>query len=124
MIAPTVVNARKALITTAMGVVLRVPKRPMRGEAAAPKENWATPSSADIVPGAARPRLWPTALKAGKRRPKEATVISKHTQKDHRCSVPDALVLIKARAFRDGTTTSDVANRIVHSGLRLTGESG
>lgn len=36
------------------------------------------------------------------------------------CSPADALDLIKARAFLDGTTTDDVARRIVHSGLRLT----
>lgn len=34
----------------------------------------------------------------------------------------DALALIKARAFREGTTTADIARRIVDSDLRLTGE--
>ncbi|MEV8321512.1 ANTAR domain-containing protein [Streptomyces sp. NPDC059900] len=38
------------------------------------------------------------------------------------CSIPDALALIKARAFRENVTTDDVAHRIVHGGLRLASE--
>ncbi|MEU6847920.1 GAF domain-containing protein [Streptomyces sp. NPDC046716] len=38
---------------------------------------------------------------------------------EEECTVEDALDLIKARAFRDGTTTVDVSRRIVESGLRL-----
>lgn len=38
------------------------------------------------------------------------------------CSITDALALIKARSFTEGTTTSDIAHRIVHLGLRLTNE--
>ncbi|MFI6881120.1 GAF domain-containing protein [Streptomyces sp. NPDC050400] len=36
------------------------------------------------------------------------------------CSLADALTLIKARSFTEGTTTRDIAHRIVHQGLRLT----
>ncbi|WP_409237840.1 GAF and ANTAR domain-containing protein [Streptomyces sp. PA5.6] len=39
------------------------------------------------------------------------------------CTIPDALVLIKARAFREGVTTDDIARRVVHSGLRLSSEA-
>ncbi|MEU6825728.1 ANTAR domain-containing protein [Streptomyces atriruber] len=38
------------------------------------------------------------------------------------CTIPDALALIKARAFREGATTDGIARRVVHSGLRLTSE--
>ncbi|WP_372351025.1 ANTAR domain-containing protein [Streptomyces sp. KL116D] len=38
------------------------------------------------------------------------------------CSVADALVLIKARSYTEGTTTSDIAHQIIHHGLRLTNE--
>ncbi|MFI0242980.1 ANTAR domain-containing protein [Streptomyces sp. NPDC016845] len=35
----------------------------------------------------------------------------------------DALALIKARAFRDGTSSADIARQVVDCGLRLTGEA-
>ncbi|MEU6820476.1 GAF domain-containing protein [Streptomyces atriruber] len=38
------------------------------------------------------------------------------------CTATDALDLIKARAFREGTTTVDIARRIVEADLRLTSE--
>ncbi len=38
------------------------------------------------------------------------------------CGITDALALIKARSYTDGTTTSDIAHRIIHHGLHLTNE--
>ena len=58
-----------AAITAAIGAGLRAPNSPTTGEAAAPNKNCPPPSSAEVAPGALRPRCCAMVITAGKNTP-------------------------------------------------------